>query len=218
MLFRCDEPRNMWDAFEGQALFKPSPALQMFPLYLLAAQANLGLRRAKQCENYLGLACWISSKYPEQTTNIMSSQLHRLYGQMYSLQSRYDKALESFAEDIFCCSQEYGPLDVRTSLGFYNMGKVFEAEGGQSAALSNHAMVVRIWINALAQVVLGFEPYEISAVVTKDEHANPTLPLGTLQLIEVCMHGAAGLHRQVDEVCSVLAIIVSEQPTDGAGH
>lgn len=27
---------------QGQALFKPSPALQLFPLYLLAAQANLG--------------------------------------------------------------------------------------------------------------------------------------------------------------------------------
>jgi hypothetical protein len=33
---------------QGQALFKPAPALQLFPLYLLAAQANLGLRRAKQ--------------------------------------------------------------------------------------------------------------------------------------------------------------------------
>lgn len=29
---------------QGDALFKPGPALQMFPLYLLAAQANLGLR------------------------------------------------------------------------------------------------------------------------------------------------------------------------------
>ena len=104
---------------------------------------------------------------------------------MYSLQSRYDKALESFAEDIFCCSQEYGPLDVRTSLGFYNMGKVFEAEGGQSAAIANHAMVVRIWLNALVQAVLCAKPYEISAILATNELAKPTLPLGTLQLIEV---------------------------------
>lgn len=177
--------QHRWELVAGQALFKPAPALQMFPLYLLAAQANLGLRRAKQCENYLGLACWLSSKYPDQTTNIMSSQLHRLYGQMYSLQSRYDKALESFAEDIFCCSQEYGPLDVRTSLGFYNMGKVFEAEGGQSAAIANHAMVVRIWLNALVQAVLCAKPYEVSAILATNELAKPTLPLGTLQLIEV---------------------------------
>ena len=27
---------------QGQALFKPAPALQMFPLYLLAAQAKIG--------------------------------------------------------------------------------------------------------------------------------------------------------------------------------
>lgn len=183
----------------GQSLFKPAPALQMFPLYLLAAQANLGLRRAKQCENYLGLACWLSSKFPDQTTNIMSSQLHRLYGQMYSLQSRYDKALESFAEDIFCCSQEYGPLDVRTSLGFYNMGKVFEAEGQQGAALANHSMVVRIWLNALAQAVLHLKPYEVSAVLMSDEQGILKLPLGTLQLIEVMTsaHDSAScsLHR-----------------------
>jgi hypothetical protein len=29
---------------QGEGLFRPGPALQMFPLYLLAAQANLGLR------------------------------------------------------------------------------------------------------------------------------------------------------------------------------
>jgi hypothetical protein len=47
---------------QGQALFKPSPALQLFPLYLLAAQANLGLRRAKQCEDFLALASWLAMK------------------------------------------------------------------------------------------------------------------------------------------------------------
>jgi hypothetical protein len=29
---------------QGEALFRPGPALQMFPLYLLVGQANLGLR------------------------------------------------------------------------------------------------------------------------------------------------------------------------------
>ena len=47
---------------QGQALFKPAPALQLFPLYLLAAQANLGLRRSKQCEDFLALASWLAMK------------------------------------------------------------------------------------------------------------------------------------------------------------
>eukprot|EP00955_Chlamydomonas_euryale_P058599 357124-Chlamydomonas_euryale.AAC.1 len=71
---------------QGQALFKPSPALQLFPLYLLAAQANLGLRRAKQCEDFLALASWLAMKEPVLTSNVMKSQLSRLYGQLYAFQ------------------------------------------------------------------------------------------------------------------------------------
>jgi hypothetical protein len=158
----------------------------MFPLYLLAAQANLGLRRGKQCEDLLGMACWLSTKMPEQTTNIMSSQLNRLYGQLYALQGRHTKALESFASDVFCCSQEYGPLDARTSLGFYNLGKVFEALSEKRKAQANYAVVVKIWLNALMQVVLAMPPIEASALLAADASGRPQLPLGTLQLIEVC--------------------------------
>jgi tetratricopeptide (TPR) repeat protein len=123
----------------------------MFPLYLLAAQANLGLRRGKQCEDLLGMACWLANKMPEQTTNVMTSQLHRLYGQLYALQGRHAKALEAFATDVFCCSAEHGPLNERTSLGFYNLGKVFQALGEAPKAHANYAIVVKIWLNALVQ-------------------------------------------------------------------
>lgn len=181
--------------FAGEALFKPAPALQMFPLYLLAAQANLGLRRANECEKFLGMSCWLVTKFPHQTTNVMSSQLNRLYGQMYALKNRYDKALEAFAQDIFCCSQEYGPLDVRTSLGFYNMGKVFEANMEESKALANYSMVVRVWLNALVQTVLDSQPWDVSATLEHDRNGKCCLPLGTLQLIEV-WHDA-GRHRNL---------------------
>ena len=157
----------------------------MFPLYLLAAQANLGLRRGKQCEDYLGMACWLSTKMPDQTTNIMSSQLNRLYGQLYALQGRHSKALEAFANDVYCCSQEYGPLDARTSLGFYNLGKVFEAVSDKVKAQANYAVVARIWLNALMQAVLSMPPIETAALLAGDEHGKAQLPLGTLQLIEV---------------------------------
>lgn len=190
----------------GEALFKPSPALQMFPLYLLAAQANLGLRRGKQCEDLLGLACWLCTTMPEQTTNIMSSQLNRLYGQLYALQGRHSKALEAFASDVFCCSQEYGPLDARTSLGFYNLGKVFEALSDKGKAQANYAIVAKIWLNALMQVVLSMPPIDAEALLAADSDGRAQLPLGTLQLIEVrCTLCCALLgSRRAHPLCSAV--------------
>lgn len=157
----------------------------MFPLYLLTAQANLGLRRAKQCEDLLGMACWLSTKMPEQTTNVMLSQLNRLYGQLYALQGRHAKALEAFAQDVYCCSQEYGALDVCTSLGFYNLGKIFEATGEPQKALANYRFVARIWLSALVQVVLGHSAPDAATELVRDENGHAQLPLGTLQLMEV---------------------------------
>ena len=93
----------------------------------LHRQANLGLRRAKQCEDFLALASWLAMKEPSLTTNIMKSQLSRLYGQLYAFQSKHPEALHAFAEDVYYCSLEFGPEDARTSLGYYNMGKVGRA-------------------------------------------------------------------------------------------
>ncbi|GFR40421.1 hypothetical protein Agub_g995 [Astrephomene gubernaculifera] len=164
---------------QGQALFKPAPALQLFPLYLLAAQANLGLRRAKQCEDFLALASWLAMKEPGLTTSIMKSQLSRLYGQLYAFQSKHAEALHAFAEDVYYCSLEYGPEDVRTSLGYYNMGKVFQSAGDPDKAASCNDQVVAIWATALNAVVLGL-------VDSGSGRPAPVqLPVGRLQLMEV---------------------------------
>lgn len=53
---------------QGQALFVQQPAVEMFPLYLLAAQANLGLRRARQCEDFLSLASHLAVQEPQART------------------------------------------------------------------------------------------------------------------------------------------------------
>lgn len=46
------------------------------------------------------------------------------------VQGKSMEALSAFSEDVYYCSLEYGPEDVRTSLGYYNMGKVFGAKVG----------------------------------------------------------------------------------------
>lgn len=41
------------------------------------------------------------------------------------------------AEDVYYCSVEYGPEDVRTSLGYYNMAKVFSTQVRCTARLGS---------------------------------------------------------------------------------
>jgi len=163
---------------QGQALFRPAPALQLFPLYLLAAQANLGLKRAKQCEDFLGLASWLALKEPEATNNVMRSQLSRLFGQLYALQGKHEEALQAFSEDVYYCAQEYGPEDVRTSLGYYNLSKVFQSRGQMAKSLAFNDMVMHIWSSALHTLVLAQEP---RTHVKQQEQ----LPMGRSQLLEV---------------------------------
>lgn len=163
---------------QGQALFKPSPALQLFPLYLLAAQANLGLKRAKQCEDFLALASWLSMKDPTQTTNVMRSQLSRLYGQLYALQNKFKEALQAFAEDVYYCALEYGADDIRTSLGYYNLAKVFQSQGEMDKCLACNDHVVENWNRQLLRTVLG-------KTKPGEEEKPETMPLGRMQLMEV---------------------------------
>eukprot|EP00218_Dolichomastix_sp_CCMP3274_P009855 CAMPEP_0170144356 /NCGR_PEP_ID=MMETSP0033_2-20121228/13437_1 /TAXON_ID=195969 /ORGANISM="Dolichomastix tenuilepis, Strain CCMP3274" /LENGTH=348 /DNA_ID=CAMNT_0010380851 /DNA_START=110 /DNA_END=1156 /DNA_ORIENTATION=- len=166
---------------QGQVLFRPAPALQLFPLYLLAAQANLGLKRAKQCEDFLGLASWLALKEPAATTNVMHSQLSRLFGQLYALQGKHEDALQAFAEDVHFCALEYGPEDVRTSLGYYNLSKVFQAMADTDKCLACTDQVVQIWTAALCRLVLG----EVPLVLQKTVKVNDDIPLGRMQLLEV---------------------------------
>lgn len=208
---------------QGQALFRPSPALQLFPLYLLAAQANLGLRRAKQCEDFLGLASWLVLKEPEGTTNVMRSQLSRLFGQLYASQGKTGDALAAFAEDVYYCALEYGPEDVRTSLGYYNLSKVFEADGDGAKALSCSDHVIKIWLDVLAALVLGEDARRMigNDAGTADaddeekggesgEGANAArevapvtaLPLGESQLLEVV--------EMLQDVCALRGELLGE--------
>ena len=78
------------------------------------------------CEDFLGLASWLALKDAANTTHLMRSQLSRLFGQLYSLQGKFDNAIHAFSEDMYYCSLEYGPQDLRTSLGYYNLAKVFQ--------------------------------------------------------------------------------------------
>ncbi|KAF8067274.1 hypothetical protein HT031_002321 [Scenedesmus sp. PABB004] len=167
----------------GEALFKPAPALALFPLYLLAAQAHLGLRRGAQCEKCLGLANLLALREPEQTTNVMRAQLSRLWGQLYAFQARPPARPRNAARwrhrASFCRRRQQ--LEPRTSLGYYNLAQVLRSTGNVPGALACAGQVAAIWAAALAAAALGAGP---------DGGALPPgapreLPVGQLQLLEV---------------------------------
>ena len=59
--------------------------IELVPCYLLLAEANLGLGRHKQAEEYLSLANWSILKNPD-CSNRTKSQLYRNFGKLYASQ------------------------------------------------------------------------------------------------------------------------------------
>lgn len=43
---------------------------------------------------------------------------------------------QAFAEDVYYCALEYGAEDIRTSLGYYNLAKVFQSQGEMDKCLA----------------------------------------------------------------------------------
>lgn len=112
------------------------------------------MKRTKKCGEFLGMASWLAMREPHLTTNTMKSQLNRLYGQMYTAQQAHEAALQAFAKDVYYCSLEHGASEVRTSLGYYNLGKIFQSMGRLERAMACFGEVVAIWIAALDVAVL----------------------------------------------------------------
>ena len=164
---------------QGQLIFKPGPVLQLFPLYMLAAQANLGLKRVRQCEDFLGLAGWLLLKEPETAVLGMRSQLARLFGQLHAVQNHLPEALRSFAEDAYYCAMEHGPEDLTTSVCYFNIGKVFLAQGERVNALACNRKVMAIWLCNLCYIVLDELP-----AAPRLEEPSKAMPLSAGRLRE----------------------------------
>ena len=125
--------------------------MEMVPPYLQLAEANLGLGRFQQAEEFLSLANWSVLKNPD-CSNAIRSQLHRNFGKLYSAQGKLDQALQELAKDIYCSSLEVGPEHVDTSAGYYHMALVFFTQHRLENALAFYDKVVDIWYKFLASV------------------------------------------------------------------
>ncbi|OAE33299.1 hypothetical protein AXG93_1200s1610 [Marchantia polymorpha subsp. ruderalis] len=78
---------------KGKVLYYPEYKLQLVPVYLLGAQANLGLGRAVQAEDMLGIAAWllIEDKSDEDKIAIRA-EITRIFGVLYYLEGEKYKS------------------------------------------------------------------------------------------------------------------------------
>ncbi|KAH8076542.1 hypothetical protein JL721_550 [Aureococcus anophagefferens] len=123
-------------------------AVEMIAPYLQLAEANLGLGRFQQAEEFLSLANWSILKNPDCSNNLRS-QLHRNFGKLYSAQGKLDQALVELSHDIYCSSLEAGPEHIDTSAGYYHTASVFYAQHRIENALAFYDKVVDIWYKFL---------------------------------------------------------------------
>ena len=102
-------------------------SIELVPSYLLLAEANLGLGRFKQAEEFLSLANWSVLKRPD-CSNAMRSQLHRNFGKLYAAQGRSSDALRELSHDVYYSSLEIGPEHVDSAPGYFYMATIFYSQ------------------------------------------------------------------------------------------
>ena len=126
-------------------------SIESVPPYLLLAEANLGLEKFQQCEEFLSLANWSILKNPN-CSDAIRSQLHRNFGKLYTAQDKLDEALKELAKDVYHSSLEVGPEHVDTSGGFFHMANIFYIQNKIDNALAFYDKVVDIWYKFLGLV------------------------------------------------------------------
>ena len=96
-------------------------------------------------------------------------------------QGKHAQALQSFAEDVYYCSLEYGTQDVRTSLGFYNLGKVFQSKNEMEKCVRCCEQVLDIWLSALTDTVLRYVPPLSVSTLVNPGNVSGIFPLPSLR-------------------------------------
>lgn len=126
-------------------------SIELVPAYLLLAEANLGLGKFNQAEQFLSLANWSVLNTPD-CSNVIRSQLHRNFGKLYASQDKLDEALRQLSSDIYYSSLEMGPEHVDTAGGYFHMANIFYSQHRIENSLALYDKVVDIWYKFLASV------------------------------------------------------------------
>jgi len=172
----------------GQDIYPPRPkeppAVELFPAYLLAAEANAGVGRANAAEDFLGLARWLALGNPEEVSDEALARMHELFGDLRSSQDRTDEAIAAFAEETYHRASAYGPEDVRTTFGYLRLARCHERIGHHGKCVAFCRSVVGVWLEATCATALGVPLGEGVKRTLATTPSNSTLPLRRKQTLE----------------------------------
>lgn len=123
-------------------------SVRVVPAYLLLAEAQLGLGRTQQAEEFLSMARWNVQQNPD-CGNELRATLYRNFGKLCKAQGKGDEALRHFGEDVYYSSLEMGPEHPDTARGYFHMATIFYMKREVEHALALFDKVVDCWYKYL---------------------------------------------------------------------
>ncbi|XP_053546533.1 zinc finger MYND domain-containing protein 12 [Bombina bombina] len=126
--------------------------VELVPVYLILAEANIGLGHLSQAEEYLSQAYWTVLKAPS-CSNTTRSKLHRNLGLLYCAKGEFEESLRHLANDVYFASLACGTHDISTVGGYFHMGNIFFRQNKMDIADSLYSEVTDIWHTFLSRLV-----------------------------------------------------------------
>ncbi|KAG7332533.1 hypothetical protein KOW79_004367 [Hemibagrus wyckioides] len=127
-------------------------AVELVPVYLLLAEASIGLDALSQAESCLSQAEWMVRKNPGCSRTVLHL-LHRTLGRLYSATGDYSSALRHFAIDVYNASEEFGLDSVVTADGYFLMANVFTKQEKTDITISLYSEVSSTWHAHLSNLI-----------------------------------------------------------------
>ncbi|XP_066462829.1 zinc finger MYND domain-containing protein 12 [Eleutherodactylus coqui] len=127
-------------------------SVELVQVYLILAEANIGLGHLTQAEEYLSHAYWTVLKSTD-CSNSIRSKLHRNLGLLYSAKGEFEESLRHLSNDVYFASTVSGPSQISTSGGFFHMANIFFRQNRMDIADSLYSEVTDIWHTHLSRLV-----------------------------------------------------------------
>lgn len=127
-------------------------SVELVPIYLILAEANIGLGHLTQAEEYLCHAYWTVLKTTD-CSNSIRSKLHRNLGLLYCAKGELEESLRHLSNDVYFASAVSGPDHIRASGGFFHMANIFFRQNKMDVADSLYSQVTDLWHAHLSGLV-----------------------------------------------------------------
>ncbi|MEE6483466.1 hypothetical protein FKM82_013561 [Ascaphus truei] len=142
-------------------------SVELVPVYLILAEANIGLGQLAQAEHYLSEAYWTVLKTSD-CSNTIRSKLHRNLGLLFSAKGDFEESLRHLSNDVYFASTVSGTNDISASGGYFHMANIFFWQNKMNIADSLYSEATDIWhahLSRLVQVQINASMRSESALI-----------------------------------------------------